>query len=139
MGSNKTNLKDIFSLLLLISCLVACTYERRSQQYSLAIRADTAERASIVREAVKSFARSNGFQKETTAGNEEYLEKNGNFVLSFIAKDESYISLNNVSQKSCYSIGVYSAQGKSVAENVGQRLLRSLKEQNLISGEKDHC
>lgn len=74
----------------------ACTYKSHNQQYSVAVRTETSERALVLREVVKGFAKSNGFQKQTTAGNEDYLVKNGNFVLSFIAGDESNIFLNNV-------------------------------------------
>jgi hypothetical protein len=113
--------------------LAACTYKLHSQQYSVAVRTETTERASVLRETVRGFAKSNGFQKETTAGNEDHLEKNGNYVLSFITKDESYISLNNVSKKDCYSIGIYSAQGEAAAENLRGNLVRLLTEQGLIN------
>jgi hypothetical protein len=137
MGSEKMKLKR-FRFLMMVPFIfsAACTYKLHSQQYSVAVRTETTERASILRETVRGFAKSNGFQKETTAGNEDYLEKNGNFVLSFIAKDESYISLNNVSKKDCYSIGIYSAQGGAAAGNLGGNLVRSLKEQGLINDEK---
>jgi hypothetical protein len=115
----------------------ACTYELHSQQYTVAVRVGGSERASLLRETVRAFAKRNGFVKETTAGNEDYLEKNGNFVLSFVSKDESYISLNNVSRKDCYSVGIYSTQGETVAVNLGGSLVRSLKEQGLLNDEID--
>lgn len=112
--------------------LAACTYTLRSQQFSINIQIATAERASVLRETVRHFARSHGFQKEIKPGNEVVSEGNGNFALSFIAADESYISLNNVLKKNCYSLGIYSAQGELVAGRLGVILIQSLKEHGII-------
>lgn len=114
-----------------MTLLPGCTYETHTQQFSFAARPKSPAAGANLRALAMDFAKRNGFAKETKAGNSGHLEKGGVYIISFIANDESYISLNNVSDKGCYSVGVYSASGDASASAIGQRLIQLLNEMKI--------
>lgn len=117
-----------------MTLLVGCKYETRTQQFSFAARPKSPMESTDFRELAMNFAKLNGFTKVTRAGNSEHLEKGGVYIISFIARDESFITLNNVSDKGCYSVGVYSARGDAAASAIGQGLIQILNEKKIGDG-----
>lgn len=124
----------------LIFCLVVaaplmlvagCIYDRHTQQFSFATHTRSSVEGANFRELAMGFAKGNGFTKEIRAGNSAYLEKEGMYVISFIARDESYISINNVGNKDCYSVGIYSAGGDAAASAIGQALIQLLNKKKI--------
>lgn len=119
------SIKRVIFLLLTVFLLASfggCQYEVKRHQYSFAVRTKNIDDASLLRAAVKSFAKSEGFAKETQADNEAHLEKSGMYLLSFYSDDKSFISLSNIVDRQCYDVAVYSSVSASAADALGTRL-----------------
>ncbi|WP_156885838.1 hypothetical protein [Massilia niastensis] len=119
-------------LAMLFGSLLACSYETRHIQYSLAVRPDNEVEAAKLRAAVQRFSHAEGFLTMTEAGNEKHLEKDGRYLLSFAAADKSFISVTNVLATDCYDIGVHSSAGPEAARTLGTRLEAMLR--STVSG-----
>jgi hypothetical protein len=113
-------------LISMFALMVACSYDVKHVQYSLAVRPSSEDKAILLRAAVKNFANAEGWTKMTQAGNEEYLEKQGRYLHSFAAHDGSYISITNLANVGCYDIGVHSGVSPKAAKEVGERLRQQL-------------
>lgn len=123
-----------FAVVVLITSLAGCIYETRTQQFSFAARPKSSKESTDFRALAMNFAKQNGFTKVTRAGNSEHLNKGGVYIISFIAQDESFITFNNVSDKGCYSVGIYSARGDAAAAGIGQGLIQLMNEMKIGDG-----
>lgn len=117
----------IVLLLPLIASMLACSYETRHVQYSLAVHTLNKDEEALVRAAVKNFASSRGFSKFTEAGIADYLRANGRYLYSFIRPDESYVSVSSVLNSKCYDIGIHSSMNAATAQALGEQLRRLLR------------
>lgn len=114
-------------LLPLFASILACSYETRHIQYSLAVRPANKDEAALMRVAVKDFSNSKGFSKFTEAGNADYLRADGRYLYSFKSPDKSYISIINVLDTKCYDIGIHSSLSAANAQALGEQLRRLLR------------
>jgi len=113
--------------------MLACSYETRHIQYSLAVRPNNEVEAFKLRAAVERFSHAEGFLTRTEAGNEKHLEKDGRYLFSFASADKSLISLTNVLATDCYDIAVHASAGTEAAKTLGKRLEAML--QSNVSGD----
>lgn len=120
-------------LALFLGSMLACSYETRHIQYSLAVRPDSEVEAAKLRAAVQRFSHAGGFLTRTVAGNEKNLEKEGRYLFSYATADKSFISVTNVLATDCYHIGVHSSAGTEAAKTLGKRLEAML--QSTVSGD----
>lgn len=109
-------------LLPLFALMLACSYETRHVQYSLAVRPLNNDEAALMRAAVRNFANARGFSTYTEAGMGEYLRANGSYLYSFRSTDKSYISVINVVNAKCYDIGIHSNVSAATAQALGEHL-----------------
>lgn len=116
-----------FSVLtLLFASMLACSYEVKHVQYSLAVRPTNKDEAALLRATVKKFSDAEGFLKKTQAENEEHLEKSGRYLLTFAAADKSFVSISNIVNVNCYNIGFHSNVNVATATVLGERLRQVL-------------
>ena len=114
-------------LSLLFASILACSYETRHVQYSLAVRPMNDNEAALIRVAVRDFANASGFTALSEAGMADYFRAGGRYVYSFESADKSYISVINVVNAGCYDIGIYSNVSATAAQALGERLRKILR------------
>ncbi len=119
-----------FIALLCLSALLLCQgcwYTVRDPQFLFAAEISGLKEAGEFRAQVREFSRANGFGKHTRAGNAEHLEAEGIYIVSYAADDESFITFNNVGDKHCYVVSVFSSKGDAAAGGIARRLIAQLK------------
>lgn len=114
-------------LSLLFASILACSYETRHVQYSLAVRPMNEDEAAFMRVAVRDFANASGFSALSEAGMADYLRAGGSYVYSFKSADKSYISVINALNPGCYDIGIHSSVSATAAQALGERLRKILR------------
>jgi hypothetical protein len=114
-------------LLPVFASMLACSYETRHVQFSLAVRPMNEEDAALMRAAVKDFSNARGFSTLTEAGVTDYLRATGSYLYSFKRTDNSYISVSNVVNTKCYDLGIHSDISAATAQALGEHLGQILR------------
>ena len=114
-------------LSLFFASILACSYETRHVQYSLAVRPMNDSEVALIRVAVRDFANASGFTALSEVGMADYLRAGGRYVYSFESADKSYISVINVVNAGCYDIGIHSNESATAAQALGERLRKILR------------
>lgn len=111
----------------LFASILACSYETRHVQFSLAVRPVSEADAALIRAAVSDFSHARGFSTFSEAGMADSLRANGRYLYSFRSADKSYISVINVVNAKCYDIGIHSNVSAATAQELGEHLGQILR------------
>jgi len=99
--------------------LSGCTQVSRTAQSVISIHSDNSQVRDEIRLLAASVSKEAGFLHMTQAGNSEFLAKNGQYQILYIDEsNESFISINNILDKSCIKLSVYSSKGKDDSKKV---------------------